>query len=79
MPEFVVELFSPTADATGRRDLIRRAEAVPSPARYVRSIYLPTDEILLVVIHAASSADAARLTGDAGLPVDRITEAALDP
>ncbi len=81
MPDFLAEVFSPADDESGRRELIQRAAArrTDGGARYIRSIYLPLDEILLLVFQAASSEEVAQLADGAELRVARIADATLDP
>jgi len=72
---FLAELFSEVDDLAGRSALLRRTrEAARESAdvRFVRSMFLPEDEMCFLVFEAESAAAVARLAEQAALPIDRI-------
>lgn len=76
--EFLAELFSEADDLVGRSALVQRArEAAEASAdvHFVRSIFVPDDEMCFLVFEADSSAAVARLAAQAALPIDRVVHA----
>jgi hypothetical protein len=80
MPSFVVETYVPT---DGRDRFARSVEALRAAAdrddgrpavRHVRSFLAPEDEMGFHVLEARSAADIDRLTGIAGIEVERVVE-----
>jgi hypothetical protein len=72
MPEYLVELYSITADP-GSAALARLGDR--NPVRYQRSILIPGDETCLHLVEAASAEQVAKAFEQVGLPADRIVEA----
>jgi hypothetical protein len=62
---------------------LRRAAAEPSApdsaTRHLRSTFLPADDICLHLMEARSAEDVRRLARDAGVPCERVVEAAPLP
>ena len=86
MAEYLVELFVPRTDALavpagiGRarlaaEDLTRAGTAV----RYLRSIFVPEDEICFLLFEAACEQDVRDVVCRAELPLERISEAVTEP
>jgi hypothetical protein len=76
--EFLAELFTEADNLDGRAALVRRArEAAEASAevRFVRSIFIPDDEMCFLVFEADSSDAVARLAERAALPIDRVVRA----
>jgi hypothetical protein len=76
--QYLVELFVPRTDALGVRrarlaaeDLARAGTAV----RYLRSIFVPADEICFLLFEAACAQDIRDAARSADLPFERISEA----
>ncbi len=72
MPEYLVELYSITADP-GSAALARLGDR--NPVRYLRSILIPGDETCLHLVEAASAKQVAEAFDQIGLRADRIVEA----
>jgi hypothetical protein len=73
--EFMVELFSEADDLDGRSALLQRARQAAETTvdvRFVRSIFVPDDEMCFLVFEAESEDAVARLAEQAALPVDRV-------
>jgi hypothetical protein len=81
MPQYLAELYLSRANADGVIDTLDRARAVNAmPAggasvRYLRSIFVPGDEICLHLFEAANAAAVCGACRGAGIPVDRVMEA----
>jgi hypothetical protein len=76
--EFLAELFSEAHDVDGRARLIARAReaaARSGEVRFVRSFFVPDDEMCFFVFEAESAALVARLAEQAALPIDRVIRA----
>jgi Protein of unknown function (DUF4242) len=72
MPEYLVELYSNSADA----DLAALARLDDrNPVRYLRSILIPGDQTCLHLVEAASAEQVAGAFEEVGLKADRIVEA----
>ena len=72
MPEYLVELYSVTANP----DPIALSRlAVGTSVRYLRSIVIPGDETCLHLVEAASVEEVAAALEQAGLQADRIVVA----
>ncbi len=79
MHDFFAEVFSPVGDGERRHELIRLfREGGTDAASYVRSIFVPDDELFLVVFRARSAEDVAHLALAGGLEFDRIVPAAVE-
>jgi hypothetical protein len=85
MPEFLLELYvSREAGASARLDAERARIAADeltrtgTPVRCVRSIFVPDDETCFLLFEADSIGAVREAAGRAGLPFDRIAEAAID-
>jgi hypothetical protein len=72
MPEYLVELYSITADPDSAA-LARLGDR--STVRYLRSILIPGDETCLHLVEAASAEHVAEAFEQVGLEADRIVEA----
>jgi Protein of unknown function (DUF4242) len=72
MPEYLVELYSVTADPDPAA-LARLGDR--NTVRYVRSILIPGDETCLHLVEAASAERVAEAFEQVGLEADRIVEA----
>jgi hypothetical protein len=78
--EFLAELFTETDDHAGRSALVQRARDAAEDSvdvRFVRSIFVPDDEMCFLVFEAESAAAVTRLIEQAALPVDRVVRAEL--
>jgi len=78
--EFLAELFSAADDLDGRSALVQRArEAAEQSAgvRFIRSIFVPEDEMCFLVFEAESAAAVVHLAKQAALPIDRVVRAEL--
>jgi len=78
--EFLAELFAEADDHDGRAALVQRArEAAEQSAavRFVRSIFVPDDEMCFLVFEAESAAAVTLLAEQAALPIDRVVRAEL--
>lgn len=72
MPEYLVELYSITADPDSAA-LARLGDR--NTVRYLRSILIPGDETCLHLVEAASVEQVAEAFEQVGLDADRIVEA----
>ena len=72
MPEYLVELYSVTADLDSAA-LARLGDG--NTVRYLRSILIPGDETSLHLVEAASAEQVAKAFDQVGLQADRIVEA----
>jgi hypothetical protein len=72
MPEYLVELYSITADPDSPA-LARLGHR--NTVRYLRSILIPGDETCLHLVEAASAEQVAQAFEQVGLEADRIVEA----
>jgi hypothetical protein len=72
MPEYLVELYSITADPDSGA-LARLGEG--TAVRYLRSILIPGDETCLHLVEAGSAEQVAEAFEQVGLAADRIVEA----
>jgi Protein of unknown function (DUF4242) len=78
--EFLAELFSEADDFDGRSALLRRVRKASkgcADVRFVRSMFIPDDEMCFLVFEAESAAAVARLAEQALLPIDRVVRAEL--
>jgi hypothetical protein len=82
VPEFLVELYAPRADASGGRSLARRARTAAEeltregvPVRHVRTIFVPEDETCLLLFEGATEESVEAALRRAHLCADRIAEA----
>lgn len=79
MPEFLVELYVPRADGAALESSERRARLAAeeltregSPVRYMRSIFVPEDEVCFFLYEAASTDDVEKAARRASLPFDHV-------
>jgi hypothetical protein len=72
MPEYLVELYSVTADPDSAA-LARLGDR--NTVRYLRSILIPGDETCLHLVEAASAEQVGKAFEQVGLQADRIVEA----
>lgn len=75
--EFLAELFSEADDLDGRSALIQRARSAAEESagvRFLRSMFVPDDEICFLVFEAESSEAVVRLAEQAALPIDRVVQ-----
>ena len=72
MPEYLVELYSISADPDSAA-LARLGDR--NTVRYLRSILIPGDETCLHLVEAASTEQVAEAFEQIGLEADRIVEA----
>jgi hypothetical protein len=78
--EFLAELFTEAHDVDGRAAFVRQARAAADASadvRFVRSIFVPDDEICFLVFEADSAAAVALFAEQAALPIDRVVRAEL--
>lgn len=78
--EFLAELFSEADDLIGRSALLERAREAAEESGdvcFVRSMFVPDDEVCFLVFEAESAAAVARLAEQAALPIDRVVRAEL--
>jgi hypothetical protein len=79
--EFLAELFSEADDFDGRSALVQRARTAAensADVRFVRSMFVPDDEICFLVFEAESATAVVHLAEQAMLPVDRVVRAELE-
>jgi hypothetical protein len=77
MPSYVVEAYlrdSPAAEEDARRRA-ERAGALAEGVRYVRTTFLPDDEVVLHLFEAPSAEALGAASRRAELPFERIVEA----
>jgi hypothetical protein len=86
MPEFLVELYVPRADAGSTRRRAERARRAAeelsnqgTSVRYLRSIFVPDDETCFHLYRASSAAAVRAVASRAGLRFERISEASAEP
>jgi hypothetical protein len=79
---FLVEAYAPAATAVA--DIGRRARSVADeasragfPVRYLRSIFIPADEMCFHLVEAGSAEAVQQMIGRADFSPDRIVEAHL--
>jgi hypothetical protein len=80
MSEFLAELFSEAGDLDGRSALVQRAQqaaAGSADVRFLRSMFLPEDEVCFLVFEADSLEAVVRLAAQAALPIDRVVRTEL--
>ena len=73
MAEFLAELYVSRANEGGVRPA---AEALGTTVHFVRSIFVPEDEICFLLFEAASVDDVLEAARTAGLRFERISEVA---
>jgi Protein of unknown function (DUF4242) len=85
MKEYLVELYVSCAerDGVGRRAERAQRAALElteagTPVRFVRSIFVPTDETCLLLFEAPSIDVVREAARRAELPIDHVAETALD-
>jgi hypothetical protein len=77
---FLAEMFTEAHDRAGRSAAVRRAKKAAGQSadvRFVRSVYLPDDEMCFLVFEAESAAAVTRFAQQAALPIDRVVRAEL--
>lgn len=83
MPTFIAETFVPvtredevqaTTERLSRIDL-RVDQGATAGVRYVRSTFVPGDEVCFHIFEADSADDVVRIANDLGIRLDRIAEA----
>ena len=82
MAEFLVESYVARTDARGvdsRVSSARRAATEQAGVRFVRSFFLPEDEICFLLFEAASADDVRDAARRADLRYERISEARRVP
>jgi Protein of unknown function (DUF4242) len=78
--EFLAELFTEADDHDGRAALVQRAREAAersSTVCFVRSIFVPDDEMCFLVFEAESAGAISLLAEQAALPIDRVVRAEL--
>lgn len=78
MNQFLVEVFTPRPSAetlAAAEHRLRRAAGPNDEVRFVRTTYVPEDEICFFVFDAPSSRHAALVAQSAGLDPIRVVEA----
>ena len=81
MPTYAVELYVPRSGSDGLREAAVRARAAEAAAetsgrvRYVRSIFLPDDEVCFHVYEADSRSEVHEASTRARIAFERILEA----
>lgn len=82
MPSFLAETFHPALRLPELRESEDRVRAAAkaltragTPVRYVRSIFVPEDEICFFVLEAPSEAAARAAASKARLRIERVVEA----
>jgi len=82
MPSYLIDAYLPRSRAGELNELITRLRAAAEqltaegmPVRYVRSSFLPTDELFLHLLEADSAEAAGEATRRAGIAPERIVEA----
>jgi Protein of unknown function (DUF4242) len=82
MPEYLVEAYLPTADGATRRRVVATARSAAeemartgTAIRYLRSIFVPTDETCFHLFDAPSAELVREASERAGLGPERIVEA----
>lgn len=80
---FLAELYLPSTDVQGHRTASRKAERAAAELarggadiRYVRSVFVPGDEMCLLLFEADSEQTVALVGATAGLSFDRVVAAA---
>jgi len=72
VPSYLVESYCPEAPLAGERGMPDRLAG--QPVRHVRATFVPSDEMFLHVIEAASIETAEQSLRDAGVIYERIVE-----
>jgi hypothetical protein len=85
MPDFLIELYVPRADAAGvERNAVRARLAAEelnrsgTSVRYLRSIFVPEDETCFLLYEAARVEDVEQAAREASLRFERAIEAVVD-
>jgi hypothetical protein len=83
MKEFLVELYVSCTETNGVEHRAERAQraaaeltAAGTPVRFVRSIFVPTEETCLFLFEAESVDDVREAASRAALPFDHVAETA---
>jgi hypothetical protein len=79
---FLAEVYAPAAAriadiATRARSAAEEASRAGTPVRYLRSIFVPQDEMCFHLLEAGSAEAVREVIGRAGFSPDRIVEAHL--
>jgi len=82
MAEYLVELYQPRLGADAISDAVERVReaartltAEGTPVRYVRTVFVPQDEVCFYVYEAESAEAAGEASRRAGLTIERVLEA----
>ena len=82
MPKYLAELYVPLAGSDGVRDAAARARSVAdemtrngTAVRFLRSIFVPSDETCFLLYEASSPGAVTEATRRAGMELARISEA----
>ena len=75
MKTFVVETYMPASEAEFQASRARLAGSARSGVRYLRSTFVPADELCFHVFMADSVEAVREVTDLASIPIDRIVEA----
>jgi hypothetical protein len=86
MPEYLIELYVAQTDtdlaATDSRRVHEAAEQLTkhgTAVRYLRSIFVPTDETCFILVEADSADDVYSATRLANVPCNRVSRAVSHP
>ena len=71
---FLVESYTPRSAAIGEIEARARRAAGDTPVRYVRSIFVRTDEICFHLLDAPEAGDVGDVMRAAGIAAQRIVE-----
>jgi hypothetical protein len=81
--KYLVESYLPVADAEGQAEVVARARAAAdelaregAPLRHLNCIFVPEDEMCLLLYEAASPELAREASHRAGIECERVLEAA---
>jgi hypothetical protein len=82
MTSFLAEVYAPAAAriadiATRARSAAEEASRAGTPVRYLRSIFVPQDEMCFHLLEAGSAEAVREVIGRAGFSPERIVEAHL--
>jgi hypothetical protein len=75
MASYVVESYAARGGVEEQRERARRTAELGTGIRYVRTTFVPADEMLLHVFEATSPHALSQAARDAALPYERIVEA----
>jgi Nickel responsive protein SCO4226-like len=75
MPSYLVEGYAPESAVDDRRERARLTGELGAGVRYVRTTFLPDDEVILHLFEATSPDALRHAARVAALPYERIVEA----